>query len=66
MKRYTPECANIEKFAATLAPVKIYLICVQDFAPKDYTPGFHGRSITVTQQQFDDGTWQEIVKREFQ
>lgn len=65
MKSYTPECAKIKKFAATLVPVKTYLICVQDFATKNYMLGFQGRSITVTQQQFDDGTWQEIVKRAF-
>ena len=66
MKSYTPECAEIEKFAVTFVPPKTYLVCVQDFATKDYTLGFHGRSITITQQQFDDGTWQEIVGREFQ
>lgn len=66
MKSHTPECAKIEKFAATVVPLKSYLVCAQDFATKDYTLGFHGRSITITQQQFDDGTWQEIVKGAFQ
>ena len=66
MKSHTPECARIEQFAATSAPMKTYYFCVQDFKTKDYTLEFHGRSITITQQQFDDGTWQEIVKRELQ
>ena len=66
MKSYTPECAKIEQFGATLLTVKTYLICVQDFDTKDYRLEFHGRSITITQQQLDDGTWQEIVKRAFQ
>ena len=66
MKSYTPECAKIEKFAATFVPAKTYLVCVQDFATKDFMLGFRGRSITITQQQFDDGTWQGIVRREFQ
>ena len=66
MKSHNPECAKIEQFAATLVPTKTYLACVQDFATKDYTLRFHGKLITVTQQQFDDGTWQEIVKRAFQ
>ncbi len=63
MKSHTPECAKIEHFAATLVPVKTYLACVQDFKTKDYRLEFQGRSITITQQQLDDGTWQEIVKR---
>jgi hypothetical protein len=62
VKSHTPECARIEKFAATLLPVKSYLACVQDFKTKDYTLQFDGKSITITQQQFDDGTWQEVVK----
>jgi hypothetical protein len=62
MKSYTPECAKIEQFAATLAPLKTYLLCVQDFDTKDYTLGFSGRSITITQQQFDEGMWQDIVR----
>jgi hypothetical protein len=65
MKSHTPECAKIEKFAATLAPTKSYLVCVQDFKTKDYTLEFQGRPITITQQQFVDGTWQEIVKGRF-
>jgi hypothetical protein len=66
MKSHTPECAKIEQFAATLVPMKSYLACVQDFKTKDYTIEFHGKSITITQQQFDDGTWQEIVKQSLQ
>ena len=66
MKSHTPECARIEKFAATLLPVKSYLACVQDFKTKDYRLEFHGESITITRQQFDDGTWEEIVKQAFQ
>jgi hypothetical protein len=66
MKSHTPECARIEKFAAALAPMKSDHFCFQDFDTKDYTLEFHGRSITITQQQFDDGMWQEIVRKEFQ
>jgi len=66
MKSHTPECARIEKFAATLVPVKSYHFCVQDFNTKDYTFQFDGKSVTITQQQFDDSTWQEIVRRAFQ
>jgi hypothetical protein len=54
MKSHTPECAKIEQFAATLAPTRGYDLCMQDFDTKDYTLEFHGRSITITQQQFDD------------
>lgn len=63
MKSHTPECAKIEQFAATLVPLKTYNLCVQDFKTKDYTLEFQGRSITITKRQFDDGTWQEIVKK---
>jgi hypothetical protein len=63
MKSHTPECAKIEQFAATLAPVKAYHLCLQDFDSKDYTLEFQGRFITVTQQQFDEGTWQEVVRQ---
>jgi hypothetical protein len=63
MKSHTPECAKIEQFAATLATMKTYHLCLQDFDTKDYTLEFYVRSITITQQQFDDGTWQEIVER---
>ena len=66
MKSHTPECAKIEQFAATLAPLKSYHMCVQDFDTKDYALDLQGRSITVTKEQFDDGTWQEIVRRAFQ
>jgi hypothetical protein len=66
VKSHTPECAKIEHFAASLVPVKSYHFCVQDFNTKDYTFKFGGKSVTITQQQFDDGTWQEIVRRAFQ
>jgi hypothetical protein len=66
MKSHTPECAKIEQFAATLAPMKSYHFCVQDFDTKNYTLEFYGGSITITQQQFDDGTWQDVVKRALQ
>jgi hypothetical protein len=66
MKSHTPECAKIELFAATITPMKSYHFCLQDFDTKDYTLEFHLRSITITQQQFDDGTWQEIVKSALQ
>ncbi len=62
MKSHTPECAKIEQFAATLVPVKSYLVCIQDFDTKNYTLEIQGRSINITQQQFDDGTWQEIIR----
>lgn len=66
MKSHTPECATIEQFAATLVPMKTYHLCVQDFDSKDYTLELQGRSITITKEQFDDGTWQEIVRRAVQ
>jgi hypothetical protein len=66
VKSHTPECAKIEQFAATLAPLKSYHLCLQDFDTKDYTLEFQGRSITVSKEQFDDGTWQEILRRAFQ
>jgi hypothetical protein len=66
MKSHTPDCAKIEQFAATLVPVKSYLVCVQDFDTKYFMLEMQGRSITITEEQFDDGTWQEIVRREFQ
>ena len=66
MKSHTPECAKIEQFAATLAPLKSYHMCVQDFDTKDYTFDLQGRSITITKEQFDDGMWEEIVRRAFQ
>ena len=46
--------------------MKTYHFCLQDFDTKDYALEFHGRSITITQEQFDDGTWQEIVKSALQ
>jgi hypothetical protein len=66
MKSHTPECAKIEQFAATLAPLKSYHLCLQDFDTKDYALEFYGKSITITQEQFDDGTWQDIVRKELQ
>ena len=66
MTSHTPECAKIEQFAATLVPMKTYHLCVQDFDSKDYTLELQGRSITITQRQFDDGTWQAIIRRAFQ
>jgi len=66
MKSHTPECFKIEQFAATLVPMKTYHLCVQDFDSKDYTLELQGRSITITQRQFDDGTWQDIIRRAFQ
>ena len=66
MKSHTPECAKIEQFAASLVPVKSYLFCVQDFRTKDYRLEIQGKTITITKEQFDDGTWQEIVRRALQ
>jgi hypothetical protein len=66
MKSHTPECAKIEQFAATLAPVKTYHLCLQDFESKDYTLEFQGRFITFTQRQFDEGTWQDVVRKVLQ
>jgi len=66
VKSHNPECAKIEKFAAMLAPMRNYDLCLQDFDTKAYTLEIQGRSITITKEQFDDGTWQEIVRREFQ
>jgi hypothetical protein len=63
VKSHNPECAQIEQFAATLAPLKTYLVCIQDFDTKDYMLEFHGRSITITKEQFDSGTWQKIVTK---
>ena len=56
----------MEQFAATLAPVKTYQVCFQDFDSKDYTLEFHGRSLIITQRQFDDGTWQDILRNALQ
>jgi hypothetical protein len=66
MKSHTPECAKIEQFVASLVPVKSYDLCVQDFDTKNYTLEFQGRSITITREQFDDGTWQEVIRRAVQ
>jgi len=38
----------------------------QDFDTKNYTIEFYGRSITIAQQEFADGTWQEIVRSALQ
>ena len=46
--------------------MKTYHLCMQDFGTKDYTLELQGTSITITQQQFHDGTWQEIIRRAFQ
>ena len=62
MRSHTPECAKIEQFAATLAPMKSYHLCTQDFDTKDYMLEFKGKSITITKEQFDDDTWQDIVR----
>jgi hypothetical protein len=48
-----------------LAPLKSYNLCLQNFDTKDYTLEIQGRFITITKEQFDDGVWQEIVRREF-
>ena len=45
--------------------MKVYQLCLQYFATKDYTLELYLRPIAITSQQFDDGTWQEIVRREF-
>jgi hypothetical protein len=66
MKSHTPECAKIEQFAATLTPLKAYHLCLQDYGSKDYTLEVQGRSITVTQRQFDEGTWQDVVRQVLQ
>jgi hypothetical protein len=51
MRSHTPECAKIEQFAASLATVKAYNLCFQDFDSKDYILlEFQGRFIIVTQQ----------------
>jgi len=49
-----------------LVLVKRYQFCVRDFKTKDYKFQFDGKSVTIAQQQFDNGMWQEIVRREFQ
>lgn len=66
MKSHTPECAKIEQFASTLTALKSYHLCLQDFDSKDYTLEFQGKSITITQKQFDDGTWQEVIRQTLQ
>jgi hypothetical protein len=57
--------AEIEQFTAALTPPKSYHLCLQDFDTSDALE-FHGRSITITQQQFGDGTWQDIVRSALQ
>ena len=54
------------QFAVTLVPVKSDVVCFQDFDTKDYTLEIQGRFVTITQQQFDDGMWQEIVNQALQ
>ena len=66
MKCHTPECAKIEQFAATIAPMKTYHFCIQDFESKDYTLVVAGKSIVITQQQFDEGTWQDVIRKTLQ
>ncbi len=65
MNSHTPQCCTIEQFAATLTP-KAYHLCIQDFDTKDYTLEVSGRSVTITQQQFDHGTWHDIVRNAIQ
>jgi|SRR6516164_58194 hypothetical protein len=59
--------AEIEQFAATLTwvPLKGYQVCVQDFDTRDYTLEFQGRSVTVTKEQFDDGTCRRSSGKRF-
>ena len=52
-----------EQFAATIAPMKTYQFCVQDFESKDYSLVVAGKSIVITQQQFDEGTWQDVIRK---
>ena len=59
LKSRTPECAKIEQFTVSVVPGKSYLICIQDSDILE----FQGRSISITEQQIDDGTWQEIVRK---
>ncbi|HXI43756.1 MAG TPA: hypothetical protein VNH83_27485 [Bryobacteraceae bacterium] len=66
MKSHTPSCCKIEQFAATFTAVKTYHLCTQDFKTKDYSLESHGRTIAITHQQFDDGTWHDIVRMAFQ
>lgn len=62
MKSHTPECGKIEQFAAALSPMKRYYFCVQDFDSKDYTLVVAGRSVVITQRQYVEGAWQEILR----
>jgi hypothetical protein len=66
MKSQTSECAKIEQFAATVGGTTTYQICIQDFESKDYTLECQGVSVIITQQQFEDGTWQEVVRKALQ
>jgi hypothetical protein len=66
MKSHTPQCAEIEQFAATLAPMKTHLLCLQDYDSKEYTLMFHGYSLTISQHEFDDGVWRDIVRQALQ
>jgi len=47
-------------------PAKSNVVCFQDFDTRDYKLEVQGRFITITKEQFDDGKWQEIVRRKFQ
>jgi len=49
-----------------VAGTTTYQICVQDFESKDYTLKCQGVSVIITQQQFEDGTWQELVRKALQ
>ena len=46
--------------------MKSYHLCFQDFDTQDDTLEFEAKSITIPQKQFDDGMWQEIVRRALQ
>jgi len=46
--------------------MKTYHLCMQDFGTKDYILELQGTTITITQQQYEDGSWQEIIRRAFQ
>jgi hypothetical protein len=43
--------------------MKTYQFCVQDFESKDYSLVVAGKSIVITQQQFDEGTWQDVIRK---
>ena len=43
--------------------MKTYQFCVQDFESKDYSLVVAGKSIVITQQQFDEGIWQDVIRK---